>query len=202
VITAGFQLAGVCVVFGGGVAALRDVDLAVEPGEAVGLVGPSGAGKTTLLRLLNGTLRPTAGSVAVGGADLAALPPRDLRALRSRIGVIHQDLDLVPNLRVVKNVLAGRLGRLSLLGSLRLLLLPPRREVRRVYEISSASASPTSSTSAPTGSPAASASGWRSRAPSTRTRRPWWPTSRSRASIRRGHATRWRCSPSFAASAG
>ena len=134
-ITAGFQLAGVCVVFGGGVAALRDVDLAVEPGEAVGLVGPSGAGKTTLLRLLNGTLRPTAGSVAVGGADLAALPPRDLRALRSRIGVIHQDLDLVPNLRVVKNVLAGRLGRLSLLGSLRLLLLPPRREVRRVYEI-------------------------------------------------------------------
>ncbi|RMH18241.1 MAG: ATP-binding cassette domain-containing protein, partial [Acidobacteria bacterium] len=102
---------------------------------AVGLVGPSGAGKTTLLRLLNGTLRPSMGRVVVAGDDLSTLTGRALRHLRSRIGMVHQDLSLVPNLRVLHNVLAGRLGRLSLAGALRLLLLPPRSEVRRVYEL-------------------------------------------------------------------
>lgn len=131
----GFHLKNASVVFNGNGYALDDVDLAVEPGEAVGLVGPSGAGKTTLLRLLNGTQRPTSGSVRVGDQELPALSVRELRFLRSRIGVIHQDLDLVPNLRVIRNVLAGRLGRLSLLGSLRLLFLPPRSVVRQVYEI-------------------------------------------------------------------
>ena len=129
-----FRLSGVSVTFGAE-AALSDVDLDVAPGEAVGLVGPSGAGKTTLLRLLNGTLRPTAGTVEIGGEDLSTLSPRQLRALRSRIGTVHQDLSLVPNLRVIRNVLSGRLGRLSLPSALRLLFLPPRREVRRAHEI-------------------------------------------------------------------
>lgn len=129
-----FRLAGVTVAFGDETA-LRDVDLDVAAGEAVGLVGPSGAGKTSLLRLLNGTLRPSAGTVAVGGENLSQLSARQLRAVRSRIGVVHQDLRLVPNLRVMRNVLAGRLGRLSLLGAARLLFLPPHREVRRVHQI-------------------------------------------------------------------
>ncbi len=133
--SAGFHLKDVSVVFNGGVPALRDLDLAIEPGEAVGLVGPSGAGKTTLLHLMNGTLRPTTGSLEVGGEELTALAARRLRVLRSRIGFVHQDLHLVPNLRVVRNVLAGRLGRLSLPGSLRLLFLPPRAELRQVYRI-------------------------------------------------------------------
>ncbi len=132
--SASFRLAGVSVVFDGK-AALRDVDLEVAAGEAVGLVGPSGAGKTTLLRLLNGTVRPTAGAVTVDGEDLSGMSMRQLRCLRSCIGTIHQDLSLIPNLRVIRNVLAGRLGRLSLLGAFRLLFLPPRREVRRVHEI-------------------------------------------------------------------
>lgn len=119
--------------------ALHDVDLDIAPGEAVGLVGPSGAGKTTLLRVLNGSLRPTSGSVEVGvgdrWTDLSTLSEAEMRRLRSRIGTIHQDLRLVPNLRVLRNVLSGALGRTSLLGSLRLLFLPPRREVRRVHEL-------------------------------------------------------------------
>ena len=131
---ASFRLAGVSVVFGG-TTALSDVDLEIAPGEAVGFVGPSGSGKTTLLRLLNATVRPTAGSVTVGGEDLASLSSRRLRRLRSHIGTIHQDLSLVPNLRVLRNVLAGRLGRLSLLASTRLLFFPPRAEVRRVHEL-------------------------------------------------------------------
>ncbi|MEM7349242.1 MAG: phosphonate ABC transporter ATP-binding protein [Acidobacteriota bacterium] len=131
---ASFRLAGVSVAFGE-TAALREVDLAVAAGEAVGFVGPSGSGKTTLLRLLNGTVRPSSGSVAVDGEDLASLPPARLRRLRSHIGTIHQDLSLVPNLRVLRNVLAGRLGRMSLLASLRLLFLPPRAEVHRVHRL-------------------------------------------------------------------
>ena len=128
------RLAGVTVTFDGN-AALRDVDLEIDAGEAVGLVGPSGAGKTSLLRLINGTLRPASGTIEVGGEDLSRLSSGALRALRARIGTVHQDLSLIPNLRVIRNVLAGRLGSVSLLGAARLLFLPPRREVRRVYQI-------------------------------------------------------------------
>ncbi len=131
---ASFRLAGVSVLYDG-TAALRDVDLEVASGEAVGFVGPSGSGKTTLLRLLNGSVRPTSGSVAVDGDILSRLSPRQLRGVRCRIGTIHQDLSLVPNLRVLRNVLAGRLGGLSLLASLRLLFLPPSFQVRRVHEL-------------------------------------------------------------------
>ncbi len=128
------RLIGVSVAFGEKVV-LRDVDLDIAAGEAVGLVGPSGAGKTSLLRLLGGTLRPASGTVEVGGKDLSRLSSRQLRGVRSRIGTVHQDLGLIPNLRVIRNVLVGRLGSLSLLGAARLLFLPPRREVRRVYQI-------------------------------------------------------------------
>jgi phosphonate transport system ATP-binding protein len=133
--SAGFDLRGVSVVYGNARPALASVDLEIAPGERVGVVGPSGAGKTTLLRLLNGTLRPATGSVSVGGEDLRDRSLQELRAVRSRIGTVHQDLSLVPNLRVVQNVLAGRIGRLSLLATVRLLFLPPKAEVRRVYEI-------------------------------------------------------------------
>jgi phosphonate transport system ATP-binding protein len=101
----------------------------------VAFVGPSGAGKTTLLRLLNGTVRPSAGTVAVDGRPLAALPPAELRRLRARIGFVHQDFGLVPNLRVLHNVLAGRLGAQSFLGSLRCFLVPPRRAVVEVHAL-------------------------------------------------------------------
>ncbi len=114
---------------------MRDIELEIAAGERVGIVGPSGSGKTTLLRLLNGTLRPADGSVAVGGEDLRDHSRRDLRRVRSRIGTVHQNLSLIPNLRVVQNVLVGKVGRLSLLGAARLLFLPPRSEVRRVYEL-------------------------------------------------------------------
>ncbi|MCP3960432.1 MAG: phosphonate ABC transporter ATP-binding protein [bacterium] len=132
--SASFRLEKACVRYGSE-AAVEEVDLEIEPGEVVGFVGPSGAGKTTLLRLLNGTLRPTSGKVLIGGDDLGSLPVRRLREVRSRIGMVHQDLSLIPNLRVLRNVLIGRLGRLSLLGSARLLFFPPRREVRRVHEL-------------------------------------------------------------------
>lgn len=119
----------------GGVVALADVDLEVARGEAVGLVGPSGSGKTTLLRLLNGSLRPTAGEVAVRGVPLTQLGPAELRSVRSSIGFVHQDFGLVPNLRVSQNVIAGRLGRMSYWGSLRAMLWPSRGDLEAVEAV-------------------------------------------------------------------
>lgn len=132
--SAAFQLHDVHVHYGAH-AALHDVTLDVAPGEAVALVGPSGAGKTTLLRLLNGTLRPTQGEVRLNGEPLGDLSNGALRRVRSRIGFVHQDLSLVPNLRVSQNVLAGKLGRVSLLASARLMLRPSKRDLVRAHAI-------------------------------------------------------------------
>jgi phosphonate transport system ATP-binding protein len=115
--------------------ALDSINLKIQRGEAVGFVGLSGAGKTTLFRLLNGMVRPTGGTVHVNGTSLAKLSVEELRKVRAQIGFVHQDLSLIPNLRVLHNVLAGRLGRLSLLQGTRTLLFPPRSAVHAVYGI-------------------------------------------------------------------
>ncbi|MBI2462003.1 MAG: phosphonate ABC transporter ATP-binding protein [Candidatus Rokubacteria bacterium] len=106
-----YELAGIRKVFDGGDVALDDVSLAVGRGERVAFVGPSGAGKTTLFRILNLTLRPTAGTLRVGGIDVAGLSGIALRALRRQVGTVYQQHNLVGRLRVVHNVLAGHLGR-------------------------------------------------------------------------------------------
>lgn len=104
------RLRGATVSYGAAPPVLSGIDLQIEPGEHVALVGPSGAGKSTLLALCNGMLRPTAGQVEVLGVDLAGVGPAQRRAVRSRVGTIHQQLHLVGPLRVVHNVNAGRLG--------------------------------------------------------------------------------------------
>jgi phosphonate transport system ATP-binding protein len=119
----------------GDVLALDRISLTVAAGERVGFVGPSGAGKTTLLRLLNGSVRPSAGKATVLGRDVAALSPGELRRLRSAIGFVHQDLGLVPNQRVIRNVLAGRLGRRGFPGAVRMMLMPTRAEAVDVHRI-------------------------------------------------------------------
>jgi len=131
---AGFRLERASVSFAGR-AALSEVDLEVRPGEALALVGPSGSGKTTLLRLLNAAVLPSAGSVAIDGRPLAGLRPAELREQRARIGFVHQDLCLVPNVRVLANVLAGRFGQQGLLDSVRTQLLPRRGELEEVARI-------------------------------------------------------------------
>ncbi len=119
----------------GSTRALAGVSLRVEAGEQIALVGPSGAGKTTLLSVLNATVRPTGGTIEVNGADLTAYSVRELRRARSEIAFVHQGLNLIPNIRVLHNVLSGRMGRQSFLGSLFSMLFPGRKRVEAVHEI-------------------------------------------------------------------
>lgn len=104
-----FEVREVAVRFGGA-RGLAGVDFVVEPGERVAIIGPSGAGKTSLIRLLNGTLAPTSGRVIALGCDYRASSARRVRVVQRQIGTIHQQFDLVTQLRAVHNVNAGRLG--------------------------------------------------------------------------------------------
>ncbi len=120
----------------GAVHALSDIDLQIAKGERVALIGASGSGKTTLLRLFGAQLAPDRGEVRVLGCNPLVLGERKLRDLRSRLGYLPQDLGLVPNLRVLQNVVGGRCGRRSILGSLRDLILPAIGVRRRIYAVS------------------------------------------------------------------
>jgi phosphonate transport system ATP-binding protein len=96
----------------GATRALHGVDLVVEPGEVVVLLGLSGSGKSTLLRHLDGLELPTEGTVEVLGQDVPSLAPARLRALRGQVAMIFQQFELVPSLTVLENVLTGALARL------------------------------------------------------------------------------------------
>jgi len=103
---------------------LAGIDLTVPHGQRVALIGPSGSGKTTLLRLCAGLLWPSRGSVTVLGQTTGELRGRELCRLRSKIGFLHQQDNLVPALRVAHNVLMGKLGEWSVPRALWSLVAP------------------------------------------------------------------------------
>jgi iron(III) transport system ATP-binding protein len=90
----------------GPVRAVAGVDLQIDAGELVAVLGPSGCGKTTLLRLLAGFERPDAGSIVVGGVELAG-PAAFVAPERRRVGMVFQDYALFPHLSVEGNVAFG-----------------------------------------------------------------------------------------------
>ena len=79
--------------------ALSDVDVTVEPGEVLTVVGPSGSGKSTLLRLVNGLLRPSSGTVSIGGQDMTGRSPES-----RPVAMVFQGYALFPHLDVASNI--------------------------------------------------------------------------------------------------
>jgi phosphonate transport system ATP-binding protein len=100
-----------------GVPVLEGVDLTVERGEILGLIGLSGAGKSTLLRCINGLITPTGGTCIVLDQPVPRLPERDRRRLRRRIGMIFQEFNLIERHSTLRNVLIGRLAYTTALPS-------------------------------------------------------------------------------------
>ncbi|HEX8159131.1 MAG TPA: ABC transporter ATP-binding protein [Solirubrobacteraceae bacterium] len=88
------------------VLALRDVDLTVERGDAIAIVGPSGSGKSTLLNIVGCLDRPTAGTYLIDGVDTGQLEEGELAALRGRlIGFVFQTFNLLAHRTVIENVM-------------------------------------------------------------------------------------------------
>jgi predicted ABC-type transport system involved in lysophospholipase L1 biosynthesis ATPase subunit len=110
------ELCGVAKSFGGeggepATEVLRGVDLCVEEGESVAVVGPSGSGKSTLLQLIGALARPTNGTVRIDGADLSALDDDALADLRQRaVGFVFQAHHLLPQCSALENVLVPTLA--------------------------------------------------------------------------------------------
>jgi putative ABC transport system ATP-binding protein len=106
--TSALELRHVSKIYGSGpseVHALSEVDLTVERGELVAVMGPSGSGKSTLLTIAGSLEEPTSGQVLVEGTDLADVSRSDRAKLRRRsIGYVFQDFNLLPGLTALENV--------------------------------------------------------------------------------------------------
>ena len=105
-------------VFPNGIQALDNVDLEVHQGEFLVVIGLSGSGKSTLLRCINRLENPTAGRIWISGREITGAVGADMRRLRTEIGMIFQQFNLVKRHSVLSNVLSGYLGQTSLMPSL------------------------------------------------------------------------------------
>ena len=110
--------------------ALGPIDLEIEPGSKVALIGPSGSGKSTLLKLIAASLEPSSGTMRVNGSALS-----DVKAHRRSLGIVPQGNMLTPQLSVHRNVLAGMLPHFSWLKVLLSVVWPLEMDsVRKALE--------------------------------------------------------------------
>ncbi len=151
------------------VQALREVDLSVDGGELVAVMGPSGSGKSTLLTIAGSLEEPTGGEVLVGGSALSGMTRNQRARLRRRsIGYVFQDFNLLAGLTAVEN--AALPLELDGVGQ-----RPARATGLAAWR---SWAWPTGPPAIPTSCPAVSANGWRSPARWPGTAACCWPTSR------------------------
>ena len=122
------RLRDVTKVYEGGTVAVRDVNLDIQKGEFVFLVGPSGSGKSTLIRLLLRQDTVTRGVIWVAGKDITQLPAWKIPFLRRSVGTVFQDFKLLPNKTVAENVSFA----LEVLGRPRSVVGP---QVKQVLEL-------------------------------------------------------------------
>ena len=99
---------GVTKIYSNGVVGLNNVNLQIQQGEFVAIIGLSGAGKSTLIRTINRMIDHTDGTLTVDGIDVATLKGASLRKFRRKIGIIFQSFNLVMRSSVIKNVLASQ----------------------------------------------------------------------------------------------
>ena len=122
----------VSVTYPGGVEALKDLDLEINEGDFLIIVGLSGAGKSTLLRTINNLVKPSNGVVFLDNKDITNANKKQLKQIRSEIGMIFQTFNLVNRSTVLKNVLTGRLSKVSTIRSV--LGLWPKDQKQMAFE--------------------------------------------------------------------
>lgn len=96
---------GLTKAFGNNVA-LDSFEIAIQPGEIIGVIGENGAGKSTFMKLLSGVHKPTAGSILIDGQPQNFATPRE--AIGKGIAMVHQELNLIPTLNAADNIFLGR----------------------------------------------------------------------------------------------
>ena len=122
----------VSVTYPGGVEALKDLNLEIKDVDFIIIVGLSGAGKSTLLRTVNNLVKPSTGAVYLEGKTVTSAKKKELKKIRSQIGMIFQTFNLVNRSTVLKNVLTGRLSNISTIRSI--LGLWPKDQKEMAFE--------------------------------------------------------------------
>ena len=112
------QFKDLSLVYPNGTQGLKDVNVTINDGEFVVIVGLSGAGKSTFIRSINRLVTPTDGELLIDDEDILGYKGSKLRSLRTKVGMIFQNYNLVKRSSVFKNVLAGRLGHTGTLRSI------------------------------------------------------------------------------------
>ncbi|MFP4017368.1 MAG: phosphonate ABC transporter ATP-binding protein [Halanaerobiales bacterium] len=125
------EFKNVSVIYPNGVQALKKINLKIEKGEFVVIVGLSGAGKSTLLRSLNRLVEPTSGEIWFYDKEVTTASAKKLREIRREIGMIFQSFNLVMRSSVFRNVMSGRVGHLPTWRNL--LGLYPNEDKEIVY---------------------------------------------------------------------
>ncbi len=105
-------------IYKNGTHALKGVNFSVEEGEFLVVIGLSGSGKSTLLRCINRLIEPTSGSVKFLGKDITHIKGEELRKVKTQIGMVFQQFNLIKRRSVLSNVLNGRLGSMKTIDSI------------------------------------------------------------------------------------